>query len=150
MNEISLYRQYRGLLLDGIVPFWQAHGVDEEYGGVLSCMTEAGERTATDKYIWSQARWVWTCSALYNRVDRRPELLRWARDTIAFLIRHGRDDRGRFVYHTTREGELVEGGISIYSDCFFIYGLSEYCRAVPDADLLSLARSTFESVRRRV
>ncbi len=64
MNQAGLCRQYRELLLDGLVPFWARHGVDAEQGGVLSCMTEEGAPISTDKYIWSQARWVWTCSAL--------------------------------------------------------------------------------------
>ncbi len=138
------------LLLDGIVPFWARNGVDKKFGGVLSCMQEDGKPVSGDKYIWSQARWVWTCSALYNRIEKRPEFLEWARGTIDFLLRHGRDERGRWIYHATREGQLVEGAISIYSDCFVVYGLSEYCRAVPDADLLALARQIFASIQERI
>ncbi len=150
MNPARLHRLYRELLLDGIVPFWARHGVDEEHGGVLSCMAENGERISPDKYLWSQARWVWTCAALYNRVERRPEFLRWARTTIEFLLRHGRDEHGRWVYRTTRDGETVEGATSIYADCFVVYGLSEYCRADPDPRLLALARETFARIARRV
>ncbi|MCX6893606.1 MAG: AGE family epimerase/isomerase [Verrucomicrobia bacterium] len=150
INTDSVCRQYRELLLDGIVPFWARHGVDSEHGGVLSCMEENGTRISTEKYIWSQARWVWVCAALYNRIERRPEFLDWARGTIQFLLRHGRDKEGRWVYRTTREGEVIEGATSIYSDCFVVYGLSEYCRAVPDPELLDLARSTFDSICRRV
>jgi N-acylglucosamine 2-epimerase len=150
MDPASLHRQYRELLLDGIVPFWKRHGVDAEHGGVLSCMQEDGTPISGDKYIWSQARWVWVCSALYNRIEKRPEFLKWARGTIEFLLRHGRDEQGRWVYHTTREGRIVEGATSIYSDCFVVYGLSEYCRAVPDPELLGLARDTFASICRRI
>jgi N-acylglucosamine 2-epimerase len=150
MDTTSLYRQYRELLLDGIVPFWAQHGVDAEHGGVLSCMQEDGTSISTEKYIWSQARWVWVCAALYNRIEQRPEFLAWARATIEFLLRHGRDEQGRWVYHTTREGLVLEGATSIYSDCFVVYGLSEYCRAVPDPELLGLARSTFASIRQRI
>ena len=150
MNTDSVCQQYRELLLDGIVPFWARHGVDSEHGGVLSCMEENGTRISTEKYIWSHARWVWVCAALYNRIERRPEFLDWARGTIQFLLRHGRDKEGRWVYRTTRDGEVIEGATSIYSDCFVVYGLSEYCRAVPDPELLDLARSTFDSICRRV
>jgi N-acylglucosamine 2-epimerase len=150
LNTPALASRYRELLLEGIVPFWRRHGVDEEHGGVLSSMLENGERLSGDKFIWSQARWVWTCSALYNRIEKRPEFLRWARDTIGFLLRHGRDSEGRFVFRTTREGQVLEGHTSIYSDCFFVYGLGEYCRAVPDPELLTLARSVLDRVRRRV
>ena len=150
MDNASLYRQYRELLLDGIVPFWARHGVDNENGGVLSCMQEDGTRISTEKYIWSQARWVWVCAALYNRIEKRPEFLHWARATIEFLLRHGRDEQGRWVYRTTRDGRVLEGATSIYSDCFVVYGLSEYCRAVPDPELLALARSTFASICQRI
>jgi N-acylglucosamine 2-epimerase len=145
-----LLRTYKELLLDGIVPFWARHGVDAEHGGVLSCMAENGDRVGTDKYIWSQARWVWTCAALFNRIERRPEFLRWARATIEFLLRHGRDEQGRWVYRTTRDGRILEGATSIYADCFVVYGLSEYCRADPDPQLLTLARETFARIVRRI
>ncbi|HEV2319275.1 MAG TPA: AGE family epimerase/isomerase, partial [Verrucomicrobiae bacterium] len=150
MNKTQLRRSYRELLLDGIVPFWARHGVDEKFGGVLSCMEDDGKPVSGDKYIWSQARWVWTCAALYNRIEKRAEFLKWARGTIDFLLRHGRDERGRWVYHTTREGQLLEGAISIYSDCFVVYGLSEYCRAAPEAGLLELACRIFAGIRERV
>jgi N-acylglucosamine 2-epimerase len=150
MNRPALYRQYRELLLDGIVPFWTRHGVDAEGGGVFSCLTEDGTRVSTDKYIWSQARWVWVAAALYNRIEKRPEFLERARSTIGFLRRHGRDAAGRWVYRTTRDGQVVEGATSIYSDCFAVYGLSEYCRAEPDPELLALARETFASIQQRV
>lgn len=150
MNPARRLRLYRELLLDGIVPFWEKHGLDQQQGGVLSCMAEDGTPVSTDKYIWSQARWVWVCSALYNRIEPRPEFLAWAKSTLDFLLRHGRDEQGRWVYHTTQDGRVIEGATSIYSDCFVIYGLSEYCRAVQDEDLLSLARSIFAGVQARI
>jgi N-acylglucosamine 2-epimerase len=150
MNKSQLRRTYLELLLDGIVPFWSRHGVDAQLGGVLSCMEEDGTPISGDKYIWSQARWVWTCSALYNRIEKRPEFSDWARATIEFLLKYGRDEKGRWVYRTTREGQIIEGATSIYSDCFVVYGLSEYCRSVPDANLLVLAKKIFADIRERI
>jgi N-acylglucosamine 2-epimerase len=150
MDRKALYNSYRTLLLDGIVPFWLRHGVDREYGGVLSCMEEDGAPISTDKYIWSQARFVWTMAAVYNRIEPRPEFLEIARRTIEFLLAHARDSQGRFVYSTTREGAPLEGATSIYADLFAVYGISEYCRAVPGDRLLAVARETLARVRRRV
>jgi N-acylglucosamine 2-epimerase len=137
-------------LRDGIIPFWLRHGVDREFGGVLSCMQEDGTPVSTDKYTWSQGRFVWVMSALYNRFEARPEFLEIARRTIDFLLAHARDDRGRFVFRTTREGRPLEGATSIYADCFFVYGVSEYCRAVPEERLLEMCREICDRVRRRV
>ncbi len=150
IDKDALRRQYRELLLDGIVPFWMTHGVDAAHGGVLSCMQEDGTIISTDKFIWSQARFVWTCSALYNRVERRRAFLERAKATTEFLLAHGRDDHGRWVYRTSREGRTIEGATSIYSDCFVVYGLSEYLRATEDANLRTLARETFQTICRRV
>src|SRR5271157_4246906 len=141
---------YRSLLLDGVAPFWFKHGIDREHGGVLSCMSEDGRVLSGDKFIWSQARSVWTFSALYNRIEPRPEFLDAATNSVRFLLAHGRDDRGRWVYHTDREGRVLEGAVSIYSDCFAVYGLSEYYRATRDELALAVARQTFEGIVRRI
>jgi N-acylglucosamine 2-epimerase len=150
MTGNQLLRDYTELLLGGVVPFWTRHGVDKRYGGVLSCMEEDGRRVSDDKYVWSQARWAWVCSALYNRIEKRPQFLEWARATIEFLLKNCRDEQGRFAYRTNRAGHIIEGPISIYSDCFVVYGISEYCRASPDSRFLAEARAIFDRIRQRV
>jgi N-acylglucosamine 2-epimerase len=150
LNRAALYRQYRTLLADGIIPFWTKFGVDREYGGVLSAMQEDGTPINTEKYTWSQGRFAWVMSALYTRFEPRPEFLAWARQTLDFLLAHARLPDGRFAFRTSREGEILEGATSIYADCFVVYAIGEYCRVVPDDRLLSTAVEIFERVRRRV
>jgi len=150
VTKSDLLQQYRRLLFDDIVPFWWKHGVDHELGGVLSSMHEDGSPVSSDKYIWSQARFAWVCSALYNRIEARPEFLETARKTVAFLLTHGRGDDGKWVYRTTREGRTVEGPISIYADCFAVYGLSEYYRATKDEHALAVALDTYRQIQSRV
>jgi N-acylglucosamine 2-epimerase len=148
-NE-ELYDTYRRILAEGIIPFWWGRALDRQYGGVFSCMQEDGTLLSTDKYTWSQARFVWTLSALYNRFQPRPEFLAHARKTIDFLLEYARDSRGRFVYRTTREGRVLEGATSIYADCFVVYGITEYCRAARDRGLLRFAIETFHAICARV
>lgn len=150
MDSGKLYDQYRSLLLDGFVPFWLKHGIDWEEGGVLSCMKEDGSPVSDDKFMWSQARSVWTFSALYNRVEPRAEFLKVAGNSIRFLLAYGRDELGRWVYQTDRAGKVIEGATSIYTDCLAVYGLSEYYRAVRDENILSIAGATLERVQRRI
>ena len=94
MRAEGLYHRYRALLLEGFVPFWFKHGIDWEYGGVLSCIHEDGTLAGEDKFTWSQARSVWTFSALYNRIEPRSEFLRAAENSVRFLMAHGRDSPG--------------------------------------------------------
>jgi N-acylglucosamine 2-epimerase len=150
VNFAEIERRYRKLLLEGIAPFWLERGIDWEHGGVLSCMTEDGTPVSTDKFLWSQARSVWTFAALYNRVEPRPEYLEAASNSVRFLLAHGRDARGHWVYKTDRCGRVLEGATSIYTDCFVIYGLNEYFRATGDEHMLAIARSTCDDVRQRI
>ena len=155
MNSLTLdrrqiYAQYKTLLLDNVVPFWLNHGIDWKYGGVLSCIRDDGSVISGDKFLWSQARSVWTFAALYNRVEKRLEFLAAAENSIRFLLEHGRDQQGRWIYHADQQGREIEGPTSIYTDCFVIYGFSEYYRAVRDQQLLSIARETLERVCLRV
>ncbi|HKD08003.1 MAG TPA: AGE family epimerase/isomerase [Bryobacteraceae bacterium] len=143
-------QQYRALLADGIIPFWLRHGVDREFGGVLSCMTEDGVVVSTEKYTWSQARFVWVVAALYNRFEPRAEFLEIAGRAIGFLLANARDERGWFVFRTDRQGRHLEGATSIYADCFVAYGLVEYYRATGEERLLTLARDILYRVRERV
>lgn len=150
VDHKELYDKYRNLLLGNVVPFWLKYGIDWKYGGVLSCIGDDGIVASGDKFIWSQARSVWFFSALYNRVQKRPEFLAAAENSIRFLLAHGRDRYGKWIYHTDQKGRPIEGASSIYSDCFVIYGFNEYYRAVPDERIFSIARETFERVRRRI
>lgn len=150
LDAQQLLTCYRSLLLDGFVPFWFRHGIDWEYGGVLSSMSEDGAILSYDKYLWSQARSVWTFAALYNRVEKRPEFLRAAENSVRFLLRHGRDAEGRWVYHTDRAGAVIEGPISIYTDCFAVYGFSEYYRATRDQAVLDVALETHARILERI
>lgn len=150
MDRTELALQYRRLLLEDVVPFWFRHGIDWEHGGVLSCLRDDGSVASGDKFVWSQARSVWTFSALYNRVEKRPEFLRAAQNSARFLLQHGRDAEGRWIYRTDRVGNPIDGAISVYADCFAVYGLSEYCRAAMDEQALSVALESFARVCRRV
>ncbi len=132
------------------MPFWLEHGADREYGGILSSMTEEGRLLNTTKYLWSQGRWLWMMSALHNRIEARPEFLDLARSTADFLLAHGRDSEGRWLYSVTREGQPLEGPISIFADCFAVYGLSEYARAVSEPRYLQAARETYAHILRRI
>src|SRR4030095_16259336 len=121
-----------------------------DYGGVLSCMADDGTILSGDKYIWSQARSVWTFSALYNRVEAKREFLEDAESAVRFLLEQGRTETGSWVYRTSRNGAVIEGPISIYSDCFAVYGFSEYYRAVKDPKVLAVALDTFDQICSRI
>jgi len=150
MTRAELKEFYRRLLYEGLLPFWLEHGADRAYGGVLSCMNEEGRVLSTTKYLWSQGRWLWLMARLYNRIEARPEFLELARRTARFLLEHGADAAGRYFYAVTREGEPREGPISVFADCFAVYGLNEYARAAGDPAAREAAVTAYRRILARI
>jgi N-acylglucosamine 2-epimerase len=155
----DLHAIYRAELLERVVPFWLRNAVDWDHGGLLTCIADDGTVLSTDKYMWSQLRAIWTFSALYNRVERRPEWLDLACNLFDFARRHGRDQEGRWVFAVDQYGRVLQGANSIYADGFAIYGLTELARALDQApghlsagaqEAIDLALDTYASVQRRL
>ncbi len=138
----ELVRIYRSTLLDDIVPFWERYGVDREYGGLVTCLTDEGELVSGEKYTYSLARGLWTFSTLYSTMEPRDSWLDIASRTYRFLVEHAIDGNGDWVYAMERDGTVTEGPVSIWSDCFACYGLIGYAAASGDSEALSLARRT--------
>ena len=50
--------------LDACVKFWLDHGMDKEYGGVITCLDRKGQIFSRDKSVWMQGRCGWIFSYL--------------------------------------------------------------------------------------
>nr|MBC7245363.1 AGE family epimerase/isomerase [Chloroflexota bacterium] len=146
----DLLAMYRSELLERVVPFWLKYAVDWEYGGISTCISDEGQVLSTDKYMWSQLRAIWTFSALYNMIEPRPEWLDVAKHIFAFVKKHGRDQKGQWLFAVSKNGEPLQGAISIYTDGFAIYGLTELAKATGNQEAITLALETYESVQRRL
>src|ERR1043166_617776 len=133
-------------LREDIVPFWLKHAIDRERGGIFSCIQDEGTIQSRDKFTWSQARGLWTFSALYNRIERRDEWLDVAHGLFRFLKRYGRDENGYWVFTTDEFGEVVKGEDSIVTDAFAIMGMTEYGIATGHEEAGQIARETYQSV----
>ncbi len=147
---VDLLAIYRAELLERVVPFWIARAIDWQNGGILTCISDDGQIFSENKYMWSQLRAIWTFSALYNKIERRPEWLDVAWHIFDFVRRYGRDDKGQWVYCVDKNGEVLEGATSIYADGFAIYGLTELARATSNQEVIDLAVQTFENVQSRL
>lgn len=84
-NLSELSDLYRDNLLEDVIPFWEEHSIDRDKGGYFTCLDRAGNVFDTDKFIWLQARQVWTFSMLYRKVEQRPAWLEIARHGADFL-----------------------------------------------------------------
>jgi N-acylglucosamine 2-epimerase len=147
MNQYT--RIYRDALLNDVVPFWEKHSLDREYGGYFTCLDREGNVFDTDKFVWLQGRQAWTFAMLYNKVEKNPAWLETSRLGIDFLKKHGMDEEGNFYFSLDRKGSPLVQPFNIFSDCFAAMAFSQYGQASGDQESLDLAVSTFNNILKR-
>ena len=151
MNETpeTLVTLYQNALLQDVLPFWERHSVDREQGGYFTCLDRAGHVFDTDKFVWLQARQVWTFSMLYNRLEKKEvwlEIARWGAD---FLKQHGRDAEGNWYFALDRQGRPLVQPYNVFSDCFAAMAFSQYALASGDEEAQDVALQAYRNVLRR-
>ena len=141
--------QYRRALLEDVIPFWERHSIDRECGGYLTCLDRFGRVFDTDKFVWLQARQVWTFSMLYNQVEKRESWLEIACHGAGFLRTHGMDEEGNWYFALDRSGQPLVQPYNIFSDCFAAMAFGEYGLAAGDKTAVEVAQATYRNILRR-
>ncbi|HEY0619053.1 MAG TPA: AGE family epimerase/isomerase [Kribbella sp.] len=132
-------------LVDDVLGWWMEHGPDTQYGGVQTCWDNAGKTlVSTDKYTWSQGRWVWLMARVAEAartgvLDLDPEpYLEQARSTAEFIRDHALLPDGTTAYVTDRSGtpkEPVAGqgiSVSVFADLFAALGFAGLAQLDPE------------------
>ena len=148
MNFRALQHQYITALRSDIIPFWEKHSIDPQ-GGFLTCLDRAGAVYDTDKFVWLQARQVWTFSMLYTRLEKNPRWLSIARHGIDFLRAHGMDSEGNWYFALTRDGTPLVQPYNVFSDCFAAMAFSQYAQASGDSSAREIALRSYHNILRR-
>lgn len=141
--------QYRDALLNDVLPFWMKHSPDRECGGYFTCLDRAGKVFDTDKFLWLQARQVWTFAMLHNRMEARAEWLGMAEHGAKFLLEHGRAADGSWYFSTTRDGQPLVQPYNIFSDCFATMAFGQLSRATQNSEYADVAKTTFDQILTR-
>ena len=147
MNFGELLHFHRRFLIDDLLAWWTRHAIDWETGGINTCIADDGTIQSHDRYMWYQLRAVWTFAAAYNRIEKKKEWLDIAENILNFCLEHGRDETGRWVFHTDRSGKVIRGAESIQTEAFALCALAEYARATGDARAIKAAQDTYGLTR---
>ncbi len=154
---------YENELCNNILPFWLERCEDKVNGGYFNCFTNDGSKlVSTDKYTWSEGRFLWLFSKM-AQMERpftdaqRKEFLRLAKSGRDFLVNHCfmPDEPLRCVFLMNEKGEplKVDGfdiyDMSIYADGFVHDGLAQYSIAANDKEAYDIARKLYASIMTR-
>ncbi|TLF60137.1 N-acylglucosamine 2-epimerase [Nonomuraea sp. KC401] len=138
----------RSQLEEVVLPFWLENGIDTEHGGFFTCFDNRGRRLlSTDKFTWSQGRFVWLLARAARLADRgllspgrlgagSATLIGHAERGASFLLDHavGRDGRCAYVLDRRggtapdEHGRPLPAERSIFADAFVAMGLAELTR----------------------
>ncbi|HNT78420.1 MAG TPA: AGE family epimerase/isomerase [Anaerolineae bacterium] len=149
MDTKNYAEKYHTALLDDAIPFWERHSIDREFGGYFTCLNRDGSVFDTDKFVWLQARQVWTFSMLYNRVEKREDWLDIARHGANFLRAHGMDASGAWYFALDRAGNPLVQPYNIFSDCFAAMAFGQFALASGDESAADLALRTYRTILHR-
>ena len=142
----TLRKEFETELFDHVLPFWERHSMDTQYGGFFDCLGRDGSVYDTTKYTWLMARQVWMFSKLYNEVEHRSNWLEMAGNGLEFLRKYARDKDNRVCFSLTREGKPLYRQRKIFSECFYTIALAQYARATGGAGLEGEVKSMLESL----
>ena len=145
----ELYEQYSTTLNQEVMPYWLKYSGDDS-GAINNCLAEDGTLLSKNRYIWSQGRALWTYSAMYNRIEKKPEYMLRATGLFNYLKSTGRSADGKWNYLFDYNGKMLEADISIYVDGFVMAGMTEYYVATGNAEAKQIALETFENTWKRL
>jgi mannose/cellobiose epimerase-like protein (N-acyl-D-glucosamine 2-epimerase family) len=151
MTLAGLRKRYREELFDVTLPFWDAHGVDHQHGGVMHGLNYDGRLVHSDKLLWFQGRAIWVYSFLYNHFGKDPRHLETARKTRDFVLRYARQPDGWWAEMLARDGKVLRGFEGdIYGMYFVAEGLQEYASAAGDEESQELAVGLVRQLHRYI
>lgn len=164
MNKEKLLQFFKEELRENLLYFWMDKCLDTENGGYFNCFTNDGSRlVSTDKYIWSQGRFLWIFSRLATMKSgmftqqERERFLAYAKSGKEFLMKHTLmapgDYRCVFLTDATGQPKLMDGhegyDLSISADCFVVMGFAAYALAADDRQAWDFCKKLGDSVWER-
>jgi N-acylglucosamine 2-epimerase len=162
MNVTSLLDFYKRHVKDVLLPFW-LKAVDRNHGGIYTCFNNRGDRlVSTDKYTWSQGRFLWLWSKIAEMISEdklegnSSSYLDQLEQTANFLEENVFLENGNCAFLLTESGqkkEPVSGkgfDTSIYADCFVVLGLTAFSKLAKDLNRFKIALELYGRIRKRI
>ncbi|NMC62796.1 MAG: AGE family epimerase/isomerase [SAR324 cluster bacterium] len=125
----SYIQRYENELLKNVIPFWEEHGIDKEYGGYHDSLDRDGSLWDSDKWMWMQWRKVYMWATLYQSPYKKDRYLDYAKQGFEFLLSHGKSKDGNYYFGLNRRGEAIIAPHSIYSEAFAVMGAAALYKA---------------------
>ena len=133
MGFAELRQTLHDQLFQVLLPFWDKHGIDHEFGGLMCSLDYDGTLLNTGKNLWFLGRAIWVYSFLYNRFGKNLKFLEVARKAKEFVFKFARQKDGWWAEQFSREGKVVRPFSGDTEGMYHLAeGLQEYAAASGD------------------
>ena len=139
---------YLSDLTTNILPFWLKNGIDEENGGIYTCLDREGKLFDSTKSVWFQGRAGFIFAYAYNNIKNDEEYLSASKSCIDFIEKHCFDTDGRMFFEVTADGKPLRKRRYVFSECFAIIAMAEYAKATGESAYAQKALNLFKDVLR--
>lgn len=138
---------FKQILTENILPFWLDNAIDEENGGIFTCLDREGNIYGTEKSVWFQGRALWTFSKAYNYVCDDKRYLNAAEKIYKFLPKC-EDSDGRMFFTVTKEGNPIQKRRYYFSETFAAIGCAQFFKATGDENVWKNAEKYFNMAKK--
>lgn len=125
----SIGERAKRQLLEDNVPFWETRVADTDCGGYFNCFNREGKLIKDVKSGWFVGRNMYTFSELYEKIQPKESWRKIAEQGYQYMKGGFYAGNGRFQKMLSRNGEVMEGTTSIFTDHFAVKGLYKYLKA---------------------
>ncbi|AQG80916.1 AGE family epimerase/isomerase [Spirosoma montaniterrae] len=139
----KLTADYKGALLEQVVPFWLKHSSDGLCGGYFDLLSATGEIIDGNKYVSLQAQQTWAFAWLYANVEKQPAWLEHARQGGVFLRQFAHHESGTWYAQLDRRGRPVALAADSTPVCFLAMAYAQLYAATANDEWAALAKQTF-------
>jgi len=146
---VQLKKEVSEDLTGNILPYWSTRMVDNVNGGFYGRI-DGNDKVypEAEKGGILNARILWTYSSAY-RILGDTSYLRLATRARDYIIAHFIDNQYGGAYMSLlADGTPANTRKHVYTNAFFIYGLSEYSRATGDKKALAEAKKIFDALEK--
>ncbi len=146
INLKSYSEIYKKDLINNVLPFWLAKGLDKVHGGFYTCLDRNGSLIDSTKSVWFQGRAGYIYAAAYNKIEPRQEWLEASRSAIEFMEKHCFDTDGRMFFEITADGKPLRKRRYLFSESFAAIAMAEYSKASGDQTYARKALDLFKLI----
>ena len=125
--------------------FWLRNGMDQEHGGVYTCLDRYGRVYSTDKSVWMQGRCGWIFAYLCHVYGAKKEWLEASKSCLDFMEKYciNPDADGRMYFTVTADGKPLRQRRYYFSEAFYAIANAEYYGVTGDKECLERAKRAY-------